>query len=337
MVIKLNGLAIGLSNGVFALGKANGNSLVQLEDAEYRKFVLRDPQTATITPKMMAIEDLTEMDENTLVQFGNSQFTKNQRMLDYSGQPTDNFDGFRTVTNCDTDASITLQTSTFADFKSVILPQGKGTISGIYSRDFRDDFDVLVINSPENVNFNDPNVCDPVLLECTGANGGSTVVYSEDFESFGGYTAEGWTMTNVDGGSVDWFTSSFRGNTYSRISAFGSGEADAEVWLVTPDINLDASTGEQLNFDAEAAFINQEILSVFVSEDFTGDVTTASWTQVDANIVSVFSGNFSGLQAAGPINISCLDGSVNFAFVYKGSDPSATTRYHVDNIEITAN
>ena len=335
--IKLNGLAISEDNGVYVLGKSEGNSLEQIEESLVSSFIVRDPETAVMEPKMVAIEDLTDLDESTYIQLSNSQIVKAQKDLTYAGEATDEFDGFRTITNCDTNASLLLQTSTFADFNGAQLPSGKGTISGVYTRDFGDDFSVLIVNSVADIEFNDPNRCDPVVLECTGVSGGGSTLYSENFEGFGGYAAEGWTMTNVDGGSVDWFISSFSGNNYSRISAFSSGESAAEVWLVTPDIDMDTTTGEELSFDLEAAFANGIIISVYASTDFSGDVTTATWTQLDANIQAGPSSGFGGFETIDPINISCLDGSVNFAFVYAGSDPSATTRYHLDNLVITGN
>ncbi len=289
-----------------------------------------------ITPKTVAVGDLTELDENTFVKLENSQIVKSQKDLTFAGESTDEFDGFRSIINCDTEALITLQTSTFADFKGAQLPQGKGTITGLYSRDFGDDFDVFIVNSLSNIDFNNPDRCDPVVLECTGTTGDTTTVFEEDFESFGGYVAEGWTMTNVEGGSTDWFISSFSGNNYSRVSAFNSNQT-ANVWLVTPDIDLDTTGGEQFSFDVQASFDNGTNLTVLVSQDFTGDVATATWTQIDANIPSGPSSGFGDFETVGPLNVSCLDGSVNFAFLYAGSDPAATTRYHVDNVEVTGN
>lgn len=338
--VKLNGLAVNISNGVYTLGKANGNSLVQLEPYEYADFIIRDSEVATITPKMVAIADLTENDENTFVQISDAQFIKSniESTNNYAGEVTDQFDGFRTIENCATGSTITLQTSTFSSFKSETLNPGRGTIEGVYSRDFGDDFSVLIISNPENaIQFDSSDRCDPVVLECTGTSGGGNAIFAEDFEGFSNYAAEGWTMTNVDGNSVDWFISSFSGNNYSRISAFNSGESAAEVWLVTPDVDLDTTTGEEFSFDVQASYDNGTILSVMVSDDFTGDVETATWTEIDATIPSGPSNTFGSFQTVGPINISCLDGAVNFAFVYSGSDPSATTRYHLDNVEVTGN
>jgi len=335
--IKLNGLAVGEDNGVLAIGKANGNSIEQIQAYEYANFIIRGVEVADITPKLTTIDELEPQDINTLLQFDNVQFNRNLIGETYAGATADEFDGFRTIESCDSNASISLQTSTFADFKSFPLETGRGSITAIYSRDFGDDFDVLIINSRADVDFVNTDRCDPDVLECTGASGGGSTIYLENFEGFGTYASEGWTNLNVSGTDTDWFISSFSGNNYSRISAFSSGNAEATVWLVTPSIDLSATTGEELSFDIEAAYDTGTILTLLIADDFTGDVDTASWQILDATVPVGPANSFGGLQPIGPINISCLDGTVNVAFLYEGSDPSATTRYHVDNIKVTGN
>ncbi|MFD2822718.1 DUF5689 domain-containing protein [Lacinutrix iliipiscaria] len=337
--IKLNGLAIGIENGVYTLGRANGSSLEQIQSYEYQSFIKRSTEVATLTPKVVAIADLTEADENTLVQFDNMQFSRGQLGLTYAGEASDEFDGFRTLENCETSATISLQTSTFADFKSVPVAQQRGSIQGIYSRDFGDDFSVLILNSTSDVNFTSADRCDPDILECTGDIAGSTVVFEDNFESYGDLAdmiAGGWEHYNIAGG-VDFRIGSFSGNNYAQISGFSSGDSEIETWFVTPDINLDATTQESLNFDLEVAYANSIILSVLITENYTGDVTTTEWTEVGVDIPNVPTSGFGGFNNSGDINISCLNGNVRVAFKYLGSDPSGTTRYHIDNVEVKGN
>lgn len=334
--IKLNGLAIGLENGVYTLGKANGSSLAQLEDPEYLNFILRDTEVATIEPKAVAVGDLTELDENTFIELSDSQIVKSQKDLTFAGEDSDQFDGFRTITNCETNATITLQTSTFADFKNAQLPQGRGTIKGIFTRDFGDDANVLVVNKVEDISFTDANRCDPVVLECTDPVSDAFTVFNQDFQSI---TNEaqldglGWTNVNVSGGSERYEEDGFNGDTYLKISAFGTGENPLEAWLVTPAINLDSTTNEELSFEVSSNFETGTILTAFISENFTGDPTTTEWIELDANI-PVGDGGFGDFVASN-INISCLNGDVHVAFKYLGADGGAETRYHIDDIKVT--
>lgn len=338
--VKLSGLTIGEENGVLVIGKGEGSRVDQIQAFEYRNIVMRSAEVAEITPKATTLADITEADENTLIQLNDMQFNRNELSLTFAGEPSDEFDGFRTLESCDSGATIPLQTSTFADFKSVQIDQEKGSIQGVYSRDFGDDFNVLIINSRADVNFTNTERCDPNVLECTGASGGGSVIYSENFTSYANIAAveaAGWTNVNVSGGNLKYVLGSFSGNKYAQISGFSSNESNIESWLVSPAINLDATTEESLTFDLEVAFANGVILSVYVTENFTGDVTTTEWTQVDVNVPNIPSSGFGGFNNVGDINVSCLNGDMHVAFKYTGSDPSATTRYHIDNLEVTGN
>lgn len=331
--IKLNGLAIGESNGVFTLGKAEGNGIGQIQEFEFMDFVLRDPEVATIEPKVANPSELTEGDENTYVQLTNMQINRNQLNLTMAGEASDQFDGFRTLESCAGGGSITLQTSTFADFIALPVPQGSGTISGIFTRDFGDDLNVFVINSMADIDMTGDR-CDPDFLECETPGNGTSTIYEEDFESFGTFDSEGWINLNLNGGNVDWNEGSFSGNAYAQISGFSSNENPITVWLVTPMIDLTGTTGANLSFDVQTNFNNGNILSAFITDDFTGDVTTTDWQILDVTIPEGSSTGFGNFESVGPVNISCLSGEVYVAFLYEGADPGPTTRYHIDNVEV---
>ena len=346
--IRLNGLAVGESNGVYALGKAVGNSLEQIQAFEYKDFIMRDPEVFTLTPKVAAIGDLTEQDENTLIQLDNMQINRNELVKTFAGEPDDEFDGFRTLEDCDTNATILLQTSTFADFKSLPVPQLKGSINGIFSRDFRDDFNVFVINSAADIIFDSTDRCDPAdfiidsPVDCddTAVNG-ATSLFSEDFETFndsGDIVDAGWTLINLNGGSYNWGIDDFSSNTYAIGNAFGTDE-DIDAWLISPEINFDGTFEDVLNFDVQTNFDGGEVLSVWVSTNFVDLEIDSNWSLLqDVDIPSGPSNGFGSFAPAGPINTSCIDGSsVRIAFRYTGSDPGITTRYHVDNVDITGN
>jgi len=333
--IKLNGLAIGEENGVYTLGRVNGSNLEQLQEYEYQDFIKRSSEVATITPKVVAVADITDADENTYLQFDNMQVVRNQLGLSYAGEASDQFDGFRMIENCETNATITLQTSTFADFKSLPLPELKGSIKGVYTRDFGDDFSVLVLNGTSDVVFDSADRCDPVILECTGTTSTMMTVWEEDFESISDESdLDGtWFNGNVSGGSERYELNSFSGDNYLKISAFGTGENPMEAWLVTPAINLDNSNEEELSFNVSSNFATGRILSVFISQDYTGDPTTTEWVALDANI-PIGDGGFGDFVESN-VNISCLDGDVNVAFKYLGAAGGAETRYHITDVKVT--
>ncbi len=356
LYIKLDGLTLGISNGVLTLGVA-GTSFVQAIPAPLEEeHIIRSAEVATITPVNITLEELASLPlsddddsfrvTNLYVNIENVQFIKNQVVdnnYTYASEGFDEFDGERTIENCDTKDRLTFSTSTFADFKSLLLPTGRGNISGILTKDFFADKFILVVNDPSTVNLTDENRCDPEptgTFVCDTPSGGGNVFWSENFEQFNAiedYVDAGWTNVNVNGGSTLWVIGNFDGTNYAQISGFNSGEDVIETWLVTPSIDMDGTTEEELMMDIQTNFDNGEILSVLFSTNFTGDVTTADWETLAVSIPTGPSDGFGTFEAVGPVNISCIDGTINLAFLYQGSDPSATTRYHIDNIEITGN
>lgn len=336
--VRLQGLSIGIDNGVLTLGVLSGTSIEKIPAPLQNTQILRSSQVGTLVAKTLDLSQLTDRNTNQYVTISNAQFNRNdvvRNELTYAAEPGDQFDGERTLESCD-GGSIIFSTSTFSDFKGLKLPAGRGTITGILNKNFFGDEYNFVINSPSDIDFSSER-CDPNFLECTDPiNGASTTtIFSEDFESFGSFASEGWTNLNISGGSTDWVEGNFGGNSYAQISGFNAGAAAIDVWLVTPSINLDATTEEVLNFDVQTNFNNGEILTVWVSTDFTGDPTTATWQLLDLSIPSGSSSGFGSFEPVNTANLSCLSGDIHIGFFYQGADPGPTTRYHIDNIEVS--
>ena len=343
--VRLDGLTVGTVNGVLTLGFLDAGSGAQkIPQSLMPEIVTRDVVLSEITPLTLSISDFDIDKTNLYIHLSDVQFTRNDVLGDnrktFAAEPGDEFDGERILESCASQSSTILSTSTFADFKSLLLPQGRGSLDGILTLNFfGEDFNI-VINTPETINFDNPDRCDPDFFFCTTESGGGTAFYSEDFEAFNSiedYVDAGWTNVNVSGGNTLWEIGNFNNSNYAQISGFNTGEDEIDVWLVTPSINMDTTTKEELLFDIQSNYDNGTILSVLFSTDFTGDVTTSNWEILDATIPVGPSGGFGDFEPVGPINISCIDGTINIAFLYEGSDPNATTRYHVDKIQITGN
>ncbi|MAO08557.1 MAG: hypothetical protein CL596_07595, partial [Alteromonas sp.] len=337
--IKLNGLAADIDSGSLTIGYPNVSEIVQLPEGVIDLHVVPGEEIAELIPLMASANELSEGDINTLVQLSNMQFVQSQLGLTFAGEPADEFDGERNLESCDETGDIRLFTSTFALFKSQLLPEASGTVTAVYTKDFFGEENILVVRDTEDFSFSGPR-CDPIVFGCDGPSGGGSIFWSEDFEQFNAiedYVTAGWTNVNVNGGSTLWVIGNFDGTNYAQISGFNSGEADIETWLVTPGIDMDNTTEEELTMDIQTSYDNGEILGVVFSTNFTGDVTTADWQALDVDIPTGPAGGFGTFVTVDPVNISCIEGTMYLAFVYRGSDPSATTRYHIDNIEITGN
>lgn len=345
--IKLNGLSAGISNGVMVLGK--GSDLDQIQPFEYQNFILRSVEVATLTPKVSSIGALTAADQNTLIQLDNMQFFRDQLALTYAGEASDQFDGFRTLESCDDNATIPLQSSTFSDFKSIQVSQNKGSIQGIFSRDFGDDFNVFIINSLSDVNFTDTNRCDPPELNCgTAAAEGPNTLFEDNFETqatFSPISGNGWTNF-IQAGTEGWEAYTSGGANASlgisaRVGSFRSGDASTIAWLISPAIDFDAQTGETLTFQTSNSFADGSNMEVLFSTDWDGTtagIATATWGILPAAYIVQDSDSFASWFSSGIVDLSCATGTMYIAFKYTGSgDAAFDGTYELDEIRIKSN
>ena len=168
--VYLDGLALTTENGVLQLGIRDGNGITEIPNSVIGNHILRDAEVAQLVPLPIAISEFSEAYENILIQLDRAQFNRNEvlgsSIKTYAGELTDEYDGIRLLETCEPRGRTLVSTSTFSKFKSVALPTGSGTISGILSRDFYDDFYILRINTTEAVAFEDTSRCDPELYRC---------------------------------------------------------------------------------------------------------------------------------------------------------------------------
>ena len=344
--VKLNGLTIGNANGVLTIGKGEGNQIEQIQESEYRNIILRGGEVADISPKITTVFELTENDKNTYIQLDDMQIYRTDRAQTYAGESFDEFDGFRTLQNCETNASISLQTSTFADFKSVQVAQGRGGIKGILSRDFGDDFNVFVINSVADINFDNAERCDPLELDCgLGTSKGSTNLFNDDFQSQSNnnlIAGNGWTNF-IQEGTEGWEAYTSGGSNASlgrsaRMRAQNSGDAINIAWLITPAINLDNQDGETLVFKTSNSFADGSIMEVLYSTDWDGsetNITSATWGDLPAAYIVQDSDFFGAWLSSGNVDLSCATGTIYIAFKYTGADQeNFDGTYELDDISI---
>ena len=343
--IKLDGLSLWFNNGVFQLGIQNRGDVVAIPQSLIDEHIIRSSIASEIEPVSLDILDLSEAYRNLYIRLENIQFNKNlvregQRFT-FAAEVTDRFDGERQIESCKTGSVSFLSTSTFSDFKSLLLPQFSGSIEGVLSRNFYNDHFVMILNSPENLQFAEDSRCDPNYLKC-GNNeiSGSKVLFEENFVGISNENildGRGWTNINVNGGNERFEDGILNSDRYIRISAYGTSENPLEAWLITPGINLNFTTAEVLSVDMKASYDNGIFLSVLITNGFTGNPLTTEWQLLDANIPVGPSNQFGTTFRNSKIDISCMEGSINVAFKYLGAAPDKTTTYDIDNIRVTGN
>lgn len=342
--VKLDGLSLWKNNGVIQLGKQNRGDVVDIPNSLIDNHLIRTMETAEITPLSLEISQFNENYKNLYIRVNDVQFNRNLVRNDsrftFAGETIDEYDGERQLESCATGATAILSSSTFSDFKSLLLPRGSGSVEGVLSRDFYDTYYVIAINTPEALDFTGER-CDPDYLKCgDNISPGPEVLFEENFSGITSaekLEAEGWTNINVSGGEEKYKPGTFDGDRYIRISAFNTEENPLEAWLVTPAIDFRNSSSQLLFFEIMASYDNATILEVYATTEYSGNPLTTEWLPLDANIpvgpTSLYGKNFKSSH----LDISCLEGEVHFAFRYLGGAPDKTTTYDIDNIRVTAN
>ena len=188
------------------------------------------------------------------------------------------------------------------------------------------------------------------LLLSFSSFGQGTVLFNDDFQQ--GIPGS-FSMLDLDLNTPNTQVSEFNAawiavvdpenalDTVAAATSFFENPDTANRWLITPAINLDASTAEQLTFKTNVGYYNGDALSVYVSTDFTGnsaDIGDATWLAVDATLPQgPTSGYGTTFTNSGPINVSCLEGNMYVAFKYLGSSTGITTTFQVDDVKVTGN
>ena len=346
--VKLHELYCGYSNGVFTLGWGVG--LDKIPAPLQFETLIRSTEIKDVVPQQLTLDQLDNQYLNTFVTVTNAQFLKSNvidRAITFAGEATDQFDGERLLQSCTTSGQLILSTSTFADFKSVQLPKGMGTIQGVFTKNFYGDQYNMVINQRDAIDFKSDNRCDPDALtintpiSCGDYNNVDTIIFEETFED--GKTkidliAEGWVFSNIGGGTTEWNLGSFSRNEYLEINTFETREFGIDTWVVTPEINLEDTVIDDFEIEVQTNFNNGLGLAVYVTTDYVDAIRSATWAKLEDVIIPVGSTNgFGRFESAGRVNTSCITGAVRFALRYQGSDdPSEiSTRYHVDNFRVS--
>lgn len=123
-----------------------------------------------------------------------------------------------------------------------------------------------------------------------GGNGGATIngnpYIDEPFTtSLGGF------KTQQEVGNFAWKHEIYQGNGYAKASGYANGASqNATSWLISPSFDLSNETKAYVSFDyvinkgeQSAAATNHKLM---ITSEFTGDVTTTEWTEIDFKAVN---------------------------------------------------
>ena len=348
--VKLEGLHVGESNGVLTLGVTE--NLQKIPAPLQFDFIIRSPEVSEIVPTPTSIANFSEAIENTFIELTDVQFIKEEVIdanLTFAGEPLDEFDGERTLISCEDNQTVIVSTSTFADFKSVALPTGRGSVRGTLTRNFFGDTFNLAINNVDAISFEDTERCDPVEVDCGLADAaGNTVLFADDFEGQNTnqpISGNGWTNF-IQAGSETWEAYSQSGGSVSigisaRVGSFNSGDDSSIAWLVTPEIAITSNTGVTLEFLTSNSFSDGSNLELLFSADWDGtpeNIPSATWDTLSAANIVGDDDDFVAFFSSGIVDLSCIPTDGYIAFKYTGSgDADFDGTFELEGVQINAN
>lgn len=350
LYVELNGLTIAFESEQLAIGTRDGNRLGKIAESQMFDFILRDTIVATIEPVIRTISELNEDMINTYVKLNDVQFHRNEALgedaLTYAGEESDLFDGERTLESCLENTSIVFSTSTFANFKSVKLAPGRGSVEGIFTYNFFGDEFNITVNDLTGIQMEDTERCDPFEVDCGVANTtGATVLFSEFFEDQQEgqpIAGNGWT-NYIEAGTELWEAYFEDGTNASlgisaRMGSFTSGDDSSIGWLISPEIDFTAQDAETLNFKTSNSFADGSTLEVLFSADWDGDpetIANATWDLLAVAIIVDDDDFFGDWISSGLVDLSCVKGTGHIAWKYIGSgEEGFDGTYELDEIEI---
>ncbi len=323
--IKLDGLGMDEQNGVLHIGEVVNGEVERISSADYQEYIVRSSEVAVLTPMVITPAEFSDDLINMLVQIDDMQLRSEDLGSAYAN--VDNtFSVNRYLKNCTDESETILRNSGFSDFKNQLFPEGRGSITAVFSK-YNSSYQ-LFIRDTEDVDFTE-NRCDPVFEETfSDAIDGSNL------------NNPGWINYAEEGGEL-WTEQVYSGNGYAEFSAFNSGDASNIGWLISPGIDMDAQDGEMLSFQTEYAYpdAGHYPLEVFISTDFDGTeagIATATWEPVMATIAHPDNTpDWFTWVDSGNIDISGYSGTLYVAFKYTGSDTAnQNSTIHVENVKV---
>lgn len=338
VMVKLNGMWMGEYGRMLQLGGGVDRSnplfieLIPLSAVLFNRYFFAVGMEKLPQPIEVVYNQLNDSLHSRLIQLNNIEFAVADTAKPF-GDAINKLTVSHSMKFCN-GGTVYLRTSGFASFASVKTPEGSGSVVGIYS-EFGSQRQ-LMIRDTSDLTFNQ--------RRCI--SNGPSVLFFEDFEQHipnGKLSLSSWGNI-VESGNQFYQIQSLQNNQFASITALGSGEPSIVNWLVTPSIQLNNSTGEQLSFISRDAFDNGASLQVLVSSNYDGkgQPWKAKWTALKAIIAK---GSISGVGAvwtkSGNISLSHLSGSVHIAFKYTGNDLGVealkrNTNYWVDDVKISA-
>ena len=312
VLISLKDLYVGSVNTEVQLGGLfNGNVGRVLANDVYKHFFPTTDFTEVVATEK-TIAGLTDADVGRWIKIKDLQFINDDLGETYAGASNTT----RTLEDC-SGSKLSLTTSSFATFASRQIDSGKGDLYGVLTK-YNGKYEVWITN-PLGADF-DGNRCD----------GSPAPVFESIFnEDFSGALTNNWTAVSVLGTAV-WNIQQF-GNPKPCVVMSGNGNED---WLISKPITLAGYKNYYLSFETDGrASVPSNPLEVYVTENYTGNYATTTWTKLNP-ILDPDLSKFAPFVNSGKLDISNFAGkNVVVAFKYT-STATASATWELDNVKV---
>jgi hypothetical protein len=294
-------------------------AMIIVDNVDPDASIVRQQSGMDLSPEVVTIADLAIVGnyspyQSKLVQLNNVEFQCFEMCKTWA-DPVTQYDENRELVDTAFN-TIVVRSSGYSNFAAETLPMGQGSVIAVVSQYLTTV--QLTIRTPDE-------------LTLYGTRKTACLPFLQDFESEMVTTCD-WSYQNVVG-AVDW-TVSDQGSTdfYGVISNYINGSNDTcETWYVSPAVNISSMANPMLHFESDVRY-SGDPLQVYVTTNYTGDVTTTSWTPLaatldtdDMNWGFVPSGNISLLPY--------ISSNLRVAFKYMGSNTDGST-WELDDIKI---
>ena len=217
-----------------------------------------------------------------------------------------------------------MSTSTFSDYKSIVLPDSAGVIQGVLTKDFFGEKNILKINDPSNIDFKESR-CDPF--------------FEENFETvrLGLFEKQAWTNFN-EAGTQFWEVYEDESSLGQSIAlgSYRSGDSETISWLITPELDVSSLVNPHLAFRTSTSFADNSSLSVFYATNWSEETATigqVNWVELNVRIADNEDNNTQWIDS-GEIPI-VFGPKFYLAFRYTGSGKSASDgTYEIDDVRV---
>jgi len=284
IIIKLKGMYLGESNGVYKVGgvfTSFGNRSVGRlpKNVVFDHVLLSCKANDGIVPLSTSISELNQTMIGTLVEIGNIEFKEEELGKTFAIEEEETI---RTLIDCN-DNELSIVNSGYADFQAELLPEKMGTATGILT--YNDNEYQLIIRDVNDLDFNEER-CEDFIDEFTSTsiliseiadpnnNAGARFIElynaSSDSLSLKGWTLQRYTNDNVEvSSSIDLSELTIEANGLLVISP--NAEEFEIVYGFVPDLGVGTNSPADSNGDDNIVLVDPfgKIIDIFgvVGED----------------------------------------------------------------------